>query len=310
MKIVLLDKSTLGSDVNLDIFNSLGDFITYETTSHQETLARLQDADIVITNKVIIDKNIIDNTNLKLICVSATGTNNIDMEYAKKMNIPVKNVSGYSTSSVAQLTISMVLYFVQHLNQYSNYVKSGKWEKSDIFTNIDFPFYELKNKNWGIIGLGNIGRKVADIASAFDCNVSYYSTSNTNYNTNYKMKDLETIIKESDILTIHSPLNEKTKDLIDYKLMKMMKKDAILVNVARGGIINEEDIKRIINEEHIYIALDSITIEPIQKESIINQIKSSDRILITPHIGWASFESRSKLIEGVYKNIEDFLRGE
>lgn len=310
MKIVLLDKDTLGKDIELSIFEKYGNFTSYNTTSSSETIQNISDASIVITNKVIIDRHVMDNTNIKLICISATGTNNVDLEYAKSKNIIVKNVAGYSTNSVAQHTLALLLHAIQHTSYYNKYVKSGGWEKSPIFTNIDKPFMEIANKRWGIIGLGNIGKKVASIAEAFGADVRYYSTSNTNYNTNYKSTTLDELIKESDIITIHCPLNENTKDLLNYNNMKNLKDKAVIINVARGGIINEDDICKIINEKNVIFALDTLSKEPINKENPLNKVLDSKQLIITPHVAWASIESRNELIKLVDKNIKEFIKGD
>lgn len=183
-------------------------------------------------------------------------------------------------------------------------------EKSPIFTNIDKPFMEIANKRWGIIGLGNIGKKVASIAEAFGADVRYYSTSNTNYNTNYKSTTLDELIKESDIITIHCPLNENTKDLLNYNNMKNLKDKAVIINVARGGIINEDDICKIINEKNVIFALDTLSKEPINKENPLNKVLDSKQLIITPHVAWASIESRNELIKLVDKNIKEFIKGD
>lgn len=307
MKIVLLDRLTLGADIDLSILSEFGEVVEYDYTEEQDTIERLKDCDIVITNKVLITKDVMDNTEIKLVCVSATGTNNVDLEYAKHKKIEVKNVAGYSTNSVAQLTVSLVLQFIQELNYYSNYVKKGNWHKSKIFTHIDKPFIELSGKTWGIIGLGNIGQRVAKIASAFNCNVNYYSTSNMNFNTTYNTSNLTTLLETSDIISIHCPLNEKTKDLLNYENMKLLKNNAIIINVARGGIINEYDIPKILKEKSIYFGLDTVSTEPIEDDSPLNSILDHENIIVTPHIAWASIESRKLLIEGVYKNIKGFI---
>jgi len=309
MKIVILDRSTLGSDVDLSELDQFGEITSYDYTSDDETVPRLRDCDIVITNKVLITKDVIDNCDLKLICVSATGTNNVDVEYAKHKGIEVKNVAGYSTSSVAQLTFSLVLNFMQKLDYYRDYVKSGSWNNSKIFTHIDKPFNELNGKTWGVIGLGNIGEKVANIASSFGCNISYYSTSGMNYNTNYNSTNLTNLIETSDIISIHCPLNNKTKDLLNYENMKLLKINAIIINVARGGIINEYDITKIMEEKNLYFGLDSIENEPMDKETPLNNILDNDNIVITPHIAWASIEAREKLIKGICENIKGFIDG-
>ncbi len=307
MKLVFLDRRTLGLDINIDQFSKYGEVKVYETTSYEETLDRIQGADIVITNKVVIDKSMMEQSDLKLICVAATGMNNIDLEYAKEKNITVKNVSGYSTKSVSQLTFSFVLQFVQRIDYYDNYGKN-EWPKSKIFTNLEKPFFELEGKNWGIIGLGEIGRDVANIASAFGCNVSYYSTSGANYNTNYTQKSLEELLKGSDIISIHSPLNEKTLDLINSSNISAIKKGAILLNLGRGGIVNEQDISDAINKgEDIYYGTDVVSREPIEKSNPLLTIKNSSRLLLTPHIAWGSIEARRRLLDGIEENITSFL---
>lgn len=307
MKIVFLDTLTLGNDIDLTPFEKFGEVIKYQTTTPNETLQRVQNSDIIITNKVVIDRYIMDNSNIKLICVTATGTNNIDMEYAKEKGIEVKNAIGYSTSSVAQVTISLVLEFVQKLNYYKKYVKENLWEKSPIFTHIDVPFYELENKNWGIIGLGNIGEKVANIAKSFGCNVSYYSTSGMNNNTNYNNISLEELLKTSDIITIHCGLNNMTSNLLNKTNLNLLKDNAILINVGRGGIINEDDLVDIFNKKPLYIGLDVVEKEPIQTNSILKTILNNERVIITPHIAWASVEARNRLIIQTIKNIENFV---
>ena len=308
MKIVFLDRKTLGDDISLEQFNQFGEVITYESTKPEETLKRVQDANIVVTNKVVIDANIMDNSNIKLICVAATGMNNIDLLYAKDKGIEVKNVAGYSTASVAQLTFSFVLQFIQNISYYDNYVKSGQWAKSDIFTNLDKPFSELSSKTWGIIGLGNIGSSVAKIASAFGTNVQYYSTSGMNNNTTYNKKSLDELLKTSDIISIHCALNDKTLNLISKENIKDIKDGAIVLNLGRGGIVNEQDISDAINNnQDIYYATDVVTKEPIVEDSPLLTIKNKERVLFTPHIAWASKEARIRLLDGIVQNIKEFM---
>jgi len=308
MNVVLLDRQTLGKDINLKKLKQFGEIKTYDTTSKNEVLDRVRNADIVITNKVKITKETMKNSNIKLICIAATGTNNIDLEYAKKLNIPVKNVADYSTSSVAQVTFSLVLELIQKTTYYTDYVENGGWEKSPIFTHLEKPFFEIEGKKWGIIGLGNIGKKVASIAEAFGADVNYYTTSGTNYNTQYNSLDLNELLKTSDIISIHSPLNEKTKNLLNKKNLTKLKDKSILVNVGRGGIINEEDLAKVIDKKEIYCALDVLEKEPIDKYNPLRCIKEKERLIMTPHIGWASIEARNRLIDGVVKNIEEFIK--
>ena len=307
MKIVFLDCDTLGYDISLEEFKKFGEVIVYGFSSYEETIARLQGAEIVVTNKTVIDKNIIDNSDLKLICVAATGMNNIDLEYAKKKNIQVKNVKSYSTHSVTQLTFSFVLNFVQEFEYYTKYTNEREWEKSKIFVNLDKPFYELKDKNWGIIGLGEIGKNVAKIATAFGSKVSYFSTSGNNNCSDYERIGLEEILKKSDIITIHAPLTEFTKNLIGRKELEMLKNKAILVNVGRGGIVNENDLAEVLDEKEIYVGLDVVEVEPIASNNPLNFIKNKYRLKMTPHIGWASIEARNELTKGIINNIKTFV---
>lgn len=308
MKIAFLDKKTLGDDIELNIFEKFGEVKSYDFTKADETLERLKDIDIVVTNKVVIDKNIMDNSSLKLICVAATGMNNIDLEYAKQKGIVVKNVAGYSTSSVAQLTFSIVLEFINRLSFYNAYTRDGLWTQSDIFTNLDKPFYDLEGKKWGIIGLGNIGKSVANIAKSFGCEVQYFSTSGKNKDSEYESVSLEELLKYSDVISIHSPLNDTTLNLINSTNINLMKEGAILLNLGRGGIVNEQDISNAINEgQDIYFGTDVVTKEPIEENSSFLKIKDKERIIITPHIGWASIEARKRLIDGIQENIRSFL---
>jgi len=310
MKIVVLDASTYGEDINLDILKDFGDVTFHDTTPVKLTLERIKNADIAITNKVVIDKEILDKSpNLKLICVGATGMNNIDLNYAKKKNIEVKNVSGYSTHSVVQHTLSMVLYLASHSRYFDEYVKSKEWQKSEIFTHLGRSFFEIKDKSWGIIGLGAIGKEVASIASALGANIQYYSTSGANKkNSKYNNVELETLLKTSDIISIHSPLNERTKDLINSKNLKFLKSGAILINVGRGGIINEADLALALDSSKIYAGLDVLENEPMKENHPLLNIQNSEQLYITPHIAWTSVEARKKLIASIAKNIELFLK--
>lgn len=309
MQIVILDRATLGFDIDVNIFSKFGNVTSYDSTKENETAQRVKNADIVLTNKVVIGKNEIDNSNIKLICITATGMNNVDLEYAKEKNIAVKNVAGYSTSSVVQVGFSMILYFVQKLNYYKKYVDEGNWQKNELFTHIDEPFFELDKKRVGIIGLGEIGRNFAKKAKAFDCEVVYYSTSGKNNSNEYKSISLEELLKTSDIISIHAPLNENTKNLLTYENMKNMKDGAILLNLGRGGIINENDLAKLIDEKEIYCGIDVVSKEPIEESNPLLKVKNKNRLLLTPHIGWASIEARTRLVNMVAKNIEDFIDG-
>lgn len=308
MKIVILDRATLGFDIDMSIFETLGEVESFDVTNETQTINRVKNADIVITNKVVISKEVMDNSNLKLICISATGTNNVDLEYAKQKNIQVKNVAGYSSSSVVQLAFSMIFQIVQKLDYYKKYVDEGNWQKSQIFTHIDKTFFELDGKKVGIIGLGDIGRNFAKKAKAFDCEVMYFSTSGKNSNSEYKQVSLDELLSTSDIISIHCPLNENTKDLLNYENMKNIKDGAILLNLGRGGIINEADLAKIIDEKEIYCGIDVVAVEPILEDNPLLKVKNKNRLLLTPHIGWASIEARTRLVKMVAENIKEFQK--
>ena len=307
MNIVILDRKTLGLDIDMAIFETFGNVKNYDCTKPNETIERLKEADIVITNKVVISKEVMENTNLKLICVTATGMNNIDLESAKQKNIEVKNVAGYSSASVVQLAFSMIFKIMQKLDYYKKYVDEGNWQKSDIFTHIDKPFFELDGKKVGIIGLGDIGKNFAKKALAFDCEVMYFSTSGKNSNSEYKQVSLDELLNNSDVITIHCPLNENTKDLLNYENMKNIKDGAILLNLSRGGIINEADLAKIIDEKEIYCGIDVASVEPILEDNPLLNVKNKDRLILTPHIAWTSVEARNRLVKMVAKNIEEFI---
>jgi len=305
-KIAILDASTLGSDIDLSIFDELGEVSIYPTTSPQEIISHIGDATIIITNKVLVDANTMDNTNIKLICIAATGMNNIDLPYASQKNIVVKNVVAYSSASVAQLTFSIALQFIAQISYYDEYVKSGQWAKSKIFTNVSKPFYELDGKKWGIIGLGNIGKRVAIIADSFGCDISYYSTSGMNNNTQYNNLSLEDLLKTSDIISIHCALNNDTLNLISKTNMSLLKDKVIILNLGRGGIVNEQDISTMLDNSNIFYGTDVITKEPILEESPLLKVVNKEQLIITPHIAWASIEARNRLVNSIKDNIKEF----
>jgi glycerate dehydrogenase len=300
MKIVFLDALTLG-DINFEKFKELGEVLIYQTTSYNETLERIKDADIVVTNKVVIDKYIMDNSNIKFIQIAATGMNNVDLEYAKKKGIVVKNVAGYSTFSVVQQTFALVLGLLNKVCYFDNYTRN-EYSNSNIFTHIQ-NWFEIKDKRWGIIGLGTIGKEVANVAQAFGADVVYYSTSGKNNNSTFKRLELDELLQTSQIISIHAPLNENTKNLLNYEKLKLVKESSIIVNLGRGGIINEKDLARILEEKDILVGLDVFEKEPIDKN---NPLLKSDKVLLSPHIAWTSIEARETLMSSIYENIKNF----
>ena len=309
MKIVCLDADTLGKDANLELFKEFGEFVSYSITKPEQTIERLQGADVVITNKVLITDEVMANTNLKLICVSATGINNIDANAAKERGIPVKNVAGYSTNSVVQQTFASLLALTNAVSYYGTYGTNGEWVKSEIFTNLDRPISEIAGKEFGIIGLGTIGKKVALIAESFGAKVRYYSTSGTNTNNEYVRVSLDSLLKTCDIISIHAPLNDKTANLIGEEELSKMKNGAMLMNFGRGGIVDENALAKAIDEKNLKVALDVLEIEPMIENHPLLSVKNKENLIITPHIAWASNEARATLVELVAKNIKDFING-
>lgn len=309
MKIVCLDAATLGSDVNLDVFGQFGEFVSYQTTAAAERVERLKGADVVITNKVVIDKDVMDATNLKLICISATGMNNVNLAYAAAKGIAVKNVAGYSTASVVQHTFALLFELTNHIKFYDEYVKSGEWVKSEIFTYLGADISEIAGKEFGIIGLGEIGRGVAAVARAFGANVSYYSTSGANKNSEFKQKSLDELLRGSDIISIHAPLNEKTRNLLGINEINLLKDDAIVLNLGRGGIVDEAAMARAIDERNLRFGTDVLEREPMSESSPFLKVKNRANLVITPHVAWGSLEARKRLISLIVKNIEEFIKG-
>ena len=309
MDIVLLDSKTLGSDLDLTPLRELGELTTFSTTASSQTAKRIEDAMIVITNKVVLTKELMQNaSNLKLICIAATGMNNVDLDAAKELGIMVKNVSGYSTGSVVQHTFTMALSLVEKLSSYNTIVKDGTWSDSNLFTNLSHPFYEITGKKWGIIGLGTIGKEVAKVAEAFGANIEYFSTSGENKINDYHHCEIDELLSICDIVSIHCPLNDNTQNLIDASKLKLLKDKAVLLNLGRGGIINEDDLAKELNKREIYVGLDVLAKEPIEKENPLMHIKHPERLILTPHIAWASIEARKKLLEGIVENIETFIK--
>ena len=308
MNIVLLDAKTLGDDLDLTPLESFGTLVKYQTTSADKTLDRIKTAEIIITNKVVITAQMMEESPLlKLICIAATGMNNVDLDAAKTLGIEVKNVAGYSTQSVVQHTFAMALYLIEKMAYYDHAVKSGKWTDSELVTDVGRPFFEIAGKSWGIIGLGSIGKEVARVATAFGAKVCYHSTSGENYDQKYPHVALEEMMKECDIISIHCPLNNKTHNLISASNLGLLKKGALLLNLGRGSIVNEADLAVELDKREIYTGLDVLTPEPLTEDNPLMRIKHQERLLITPHIAWASIEARQKLLEGIVKNIEDFL---
>ena len=309
MKIVFLDRKSIGSDIDLSKFSKLGEVVEYDFTYPDEVPDRVTDADILIVNKTLINENTIGAAeNLKLVCVTATGTNNLDKEYLASKNIAWRNVAGYSTDTVAQHTFALALYLLEHLPYYDNYVSDGSYMGDRLFTHFEKNFHELATMTWGIIGLGTIGKKVARIAECFGCSVQYYSTSGKNNDPEFKQVGFDELLSTSDIISIHAPLNEATEDLMDEAAFEKMKPSAILLNLGRGPIVNEKALAAAIKNDQIAGAgLDVLSVEPMQRDNPLSELLGDERLFITPHIAWASVEARVRLMDIIYDQVLKFL---
>lgn len=311
MKIVCLEANCLGDDVDLTCLEEFGDVTVYGTSTVLATPERVKDAEVIIVNKVPMNATTLSEAkNLKVICVTATGTNIIDTEYTNARGITVMNVKGYSTDAVVQHTFALLFYVYEKLSYYDHFVKSGAYVKNDIFSHFDKKFFELKGKTWGIIGLGEIGRGVAKIAQAFGCNIIYYSTSGKNINQEYTRVTLDELLSQSDIVSIHAPLNDQTRDLIGAAEFNKMKETAVIMNLGRGSIINEADLADALDQDKIAAAaLDVLSSEPMTADNPLLRIQDSTKLIITPHIAWAAVETRRRVVEEVCLNMKAFLSG-
>ena len=312
MNIVILERGTVGMDVSVDILHELGNVTIYENSKVIQVADRVKDADIIIANKMPLSRHTLkDASHVKLIAQFATGYDNIDLDYCRKRSIAVCNISDYSTPSVTQHTFALALYLSEHLPYYDEYVKSGSWAAQEGFTHFSNTFYELSGKTWGIIGMGNIGRRVASAASAFGCRVVWSSTTGNKRDEGYEQLSLNELLGVSDYVSIHCPLTRATHHLINADSLKLMKNSAILINVARGGVVDSAALADALNSHTIAAAgIDVVEGEPISVNNPLNTIKDSDRLIITPHMAWASLEARSRVVTEAYKNIAAFLKGE
>lgn len=304
MKMVFLDAATMG-DVSFAPLERLGSLLCYDSSTPEEALERVSDCDVLIVNKVRVTPELIDAaSDLKLICETATGVNNIDLEYAAKKGIPVRNVAGYSTPTVAQATFMHILSLVGSALYFDDAVKSGRYSASGMFTDVSVNWWELAGKTIGIIGMGNIGRKVAQIAEAFGMKVCYFSTSGTSHCKDYPSLPLEQLLAQADIVSVHAPLNERTEALIGEKELAMMKPSAYIVNMGRGGIVVEEALVKAVDEGVIAgAALDVYSVEPLPEDSCYLKARHPERFRFAPHVAWASEEARARLLGMVAENI-------
>jgi len=313
MKIVLLERLSAGADTDVSCFEELGEFVSYDNTvTIEEVKERIFDADAVISNKAPMNElSLKDAPKLKFIGELATGYDNCDIDYCKNRGILVTNVRDYSTAMVAQHTFTLALTVSQKIVHYDNYVKSGQYAGQERFSNFDIPFNELDKKTWGIAGFGNIGARVARIAEAFGCRVIIHSITGKRHNSGYEEVDKETLLRESDFLSLHCPLSDLSRNFIDGRALSMMKKTAVLINVARGPVVDNKALYEALENGTIAGAgLDVLEKEPIAKDNPLGRIKDSKKLIITPHLAWASVEARERCVNEVYLNLKAFINGE
>ena len=312
MKISILERDSLGIDVDMSEIDKLGEVTVYPATTVENAVEHIGDADIIIANKLSLNAETLKGAvNLKFVAQTATGTNNVDFAYTNSKGIKVANVPSYSTDSVAQHTFALLLYLVEKMRFFDDYVKNGTYSRSNCFSCLDMIYPEIAGKTWGIIGMGAIGQKVAQIATVFGCKVICYSASGRTYDMPYEQVDFDTLLAKSDILSVHAPLNEYTKGLMNYDAFCKMKSSAYFINVGRGPIVVEEDLARALEEDRIRAAgLDVLCVEPMPLDNPLLKFKDSSKIIITPHVAWATSEARQRCVDVVTENIKAFLRGE
>lgn len=309
MKIVFLDAKSIGEDIDLSGYDQLGEVVRYPYSTPEEARERTRDADVIILNKTEINEQSIGEADkLKLVCVTATGTNNLDKAYLAERGIEWRNVAGYSTESVAQHTFALLFYLIEKLRYYDDYVKYENYVNDSMFTHFDHRFNELSGKTWGIIGLGNIGRRVADIAKCFGCRVIYFSTSGKNNQKGYNRVSFDKLLEQSDIVSVHAPLTDDTLGLMNREAFARMKPGAVFLNLGRGPIVDEAALTEALNTGMIAAAgLDVLSQEPMSEDNPLRSIKDSERLIITPHIAWASIEARTRLMEIILEQIKEFF---
>lgn len=308
LKIIILDVASIGDDIDFSVFGEFGKVEIYESTSPEEFVGRAKDADVIVQNKYKLDKKSLEKAPaLKLVCESATGFDNIDVEYCREHGIAVTNVPGYSTDCVAQLTFSMVLNLLMHIPTFNEYIRSGEYAESGIANKLTPQIHEIRGKTWGIVGLGNIGKKVAEIAKAFGCKVIACKRTPV---PDYECTDLETLCREADIISLHTPLNDETRGLIGEKELSLMKKSAILINVARGAVTDEAAVAKAVLEGRIAgFGCDVYSAEPFGRDHPFWDLLPLPNVCLTPHIAWGAYETRVRLIGEMLENIAAFLDG-
>lgn len=309
MKITVLDIDSIGRDIDLSPITDICECEFFSATAQEEVVSRLAQTDVAVLNKIKMTSEVLKRTpKLKLICVAATGFDNIDLDYCRKAGIAVANVPGYSTHSVAAVTVATVLELLTHLKEYSSFVSDGGYTASGAPNKLSPAFHDLYGKTWGIIGYGNIGKKVAEVARAFGCRVIY------NKNTpvdDADFVDIDTLCRESDIITVHCPLNDSTRNLINSHRLSLMKENVILVNAARGAVCDEKAVAEWVKKESLGgFGCDVYSVEPFPADHPFYDIKDMPCVCLTPHMAWASYEARIKVVYEMSENIKAFIKKE
>ncbi len=306
MKISVLDAKTLGDDLSLAPLAELGELAVYGTSSKEELFERIKDTEIAVLNKVKITEELLAAAPcLKLVTVCATGYDNIDIDACRRRGVGVCNVAGYSTDSVAQVTLSCALSLYTHLSEYRKKVASGEYTKGGVQNILTPVYHEIAGKTWGIFGYGNIGKKVADIARAMGARVIYCKNT-----PDENSVSLNTLLKESDIISLHSPLTDKTRGIINAEAIEKMKDGAILINAARGAVTEEGAVRDAVVSGKIGgYACDVYSVEPLSEDNPIYELKDRENVILTPHMAWGSYEARVRVIAETAKNIESFTSG-
>ncbi len=309
MKIVVLDAKTLGDDIDLRIFDQIGETTVYDSTPDELVANRIKNAEIVVLNKVKLNEsNLAGAENLKIICITATGFDNVDVDFARERNIAVCNVKGYSTDSVAQLTVSLALALSCHIAEYDEHCKSGKYTEEGIQNCLTPVFHELSDKVWGVYGYGGIGKKVAQIASAIGCKVLVCKKTPVE---GVECVSLAELFERADVVSVHTPLNDETKHSINKDILSKAKQGCILVNVARGAVTDEEAVTKAVEDGVISgFATDVYSVEPMTNGSPFNRLKSFKNVIFTPHMAWGAYEARVRLMDEIVENIKAFYKGE
>ena len=308
MKITLLDAGTLGDDLSSDLFSEFGEVTVFQSTSAEEVVDHIRDTEVVVINKVKLNRtNLCKISSLRLICIAATGFDNVDLDYCRERGIAVCNVVGYSTQCVAQVTVAMALSLITHLPEYTNYVSSGMYTTKGVPNCLTPVYHEIFGKTWGIVGFGNIGHQVGVVARALGCRVLVHKRTPI---ADWDCVDFDTVCRESDILSIHTPLNDSTRNLLDAAHIGMLKKDAIVINVARGAVTDEAALASALQEGRIGgLGVDVYSVEPMAADHPFMKIRDLPNLCLTPHMAWGGYETRVRVMREMAENIRSFLSG-